>query len=53
MVPHLVKKQVRDLGIGSFGTAVLVRDRRSGELVAVKYILLCDVSRSCCCAAFL
>ena len=36
-------KQVRDLGIGSFGTAVLVRDKRNGELVAVKYIPLCDV----------
>ncbi|KAI7844120.1 hypothetical protein COHA_002258 [Chlorella ohadii] len=36
-------EKVRNLGIGSFGTAVLVRDRRSGELVAVKYIPLTDV----------
>ncbi len=33
---------------------MLVRDRRSGELVAVKYIPLTDVScciRCCCCGA--
>lgn len=38
--------QVRELGTGAFGTAQLMRDRTSGELVAVKYIQLRDVSRS-------
>lgn len=29
---------VRDIGSGNFGVARLMRDRQTGELVAVKYI---------------
>lgn len=31
-------ERVRDLGAGNFGHAVLVKDRLTGELVAIKYI---------------
>ena len=32
------KLQVRDIGSGNFGIARLMRDRVTGELIAVKYI---------------
>ena len=33
-----VNLQVRDIGSGNFGIARLMRDRATGELIAVKYI---------------
>jgi hypothetical protein len=30
--------QIRDIGSGNFGTAKLMRDKRTAELVAVKFI---------------
>ena len=33
-----MKLQVRDIGSGNFGIARLMRDRTTGELIAVKYI---------------
>ena len=40
--------QVRELGSGAFGTAQLMRDKQSGELVAIKYIPRRDVSAPRC-----
>lgn len=58
-LPPVHAAQVRELGSGAFGTAQLMRDRQSGELVAIKYIPRRDVSAACrhpcnrCCAAAL
>lgn len=30
--------QIRDIGSGNFGVAKLMKDRKTGELVAVKFI---------------
>ena len=36
--PEWLGVQIRDIGSGNFGVAKLMRDRKSGELVAVKFI---------------
>jgi hypothetical protein len=38
MGPRIGLLQIRDLGSGNFGVAKLMRDRRTNELVAVKFI---------------
>lgn len=38
LTPPTLTPQIRDLGSGNFGVAKLMRDRRTNELVAVKFI---------------
>ncbi len=35
---HVPSPQIRDIGSGNFGVAKLMRDKQTGELVAVKFI---------------
>lgn len=35
---HVALSQIRDIGSGNFGVAKLMRDKQTGELVAVKFI---------------
>ena len=35
---HVAFPQIRDIGSGNFGVAKLMRDKQTGELVAVKFI---------------
>ena len=38
MLYHVAFPQIRDIGSGNFGVAKLMRDKQTGELVAVKFI---------------
>jgi len=39
--------QIRDIGSGNFGVAKLMRDRKTGEQVAVKFIERGEKVRMC------
>lgn len=51
---HVTFPQIRDIGSGNFGVAKLMRDKQTGELVAVKFIERGEKVGSlprCCCTS--
>ena len=51
---HVAFPQIRDIGSGNFGVAKLMRDKQTGELVAVKFIERGEKVGSlprCCCTS--